>query len=58
MNIYENAKLDHSIKLDFDKSWYLLGKVGTGKTHNAYAYYLETNRKIEEKNRKRGEVYF
>jgi len=45
----KNAKLDHSIKLDFDKSWYLLGKVGTGKTHNAYAYYLETNRKIEEK---------
>jgi len=48
MNIYENAKLDHSIKLDFDKSWYLLGKVGTGKTHNAYAYYLETNKKTKE----------
>ena len=48
MNIYENAKLDTLIKLDFNESWYLSGGIGTGKTHNAYAYYLETNKKTKE----------
>ena len=43
MKIYKNAKLDKSIKLDWDKSFYLWGKVGIGKTHNAYALVIETN---------------
>lgn len=44
MKVYKNAKLDNSIKLNWDKSWYLWGKVGRGKTHNAYALAISTNK--------------
>lgn len=49
MRIYQNAKLDKSIPIDWEKSFYLSGGVGTGKTHNVYAFMLETNRKTQEK---------
>ena len=44
MKIYKNAKLDESIKLNWNKSFYLWGAVGIGKTHNAYALVVKTNK--------------
>lgn len=48
MRIYKNVKLDKSIAIDWNKSWYLYGEVGRGKTHNAYAVVKETNNFLRE----------
>jgi len=45
---YKDAKLDSSIPLNWDISWYLWGEVGIGKTHNAFAFIIATNKKLRE----------
>lgn len=51
MNIpdrFKNAQIDDSIRLEFDKSWYLWGKPGRGKTYFIYALLLRREEKIKK----------
>ena len=45
---FKNAKIDNSIRLESNKSWYLWGKPGRGKTHFIYALMLRRNDEIEK----------
>ena len=44
---YKDAEVEKSIKLDYNKSWYLSGEPGVGKTHLAYALKRKALPKIE-----------
>lgn len=60
MNIpdrFKNATLDSSIRLESDKSWYLSGKPGRGKTGYIYALILERRREIEKIREKENNLY-
>ncbi len=45
-NRYINATLDTSIKIDLNKSWYLHGVPGTGKTYFIWAYRIDRHNKL------------
>ncbi len=51
MNIperFKNATIDNSIQLESDKSWYLWGKPGRGKTGYIYALILDRRKQIQK----------
>ena len=48
MKIYKDAIVNLGM-VDFAKSWYLWGKVGVGKTHNAYGYVQLNNDVLRHK---------
>lgn len=44
---YLNAQIDESVKLDLNKSWYVSGVAGSGKTYFSWAIYLRSLQHIE-----------
>lgn len=45
---YLNAKLDKSIKLNLNESWYLHGLPGTGKTYFIWAYRIDSHKQFKK----------
>ena len=45
-NRYKQAKIDSSIKIDLNNSWYLWGVPGTGKTYFTWAYRIDRHNKL------------
>lgn len=57
-NRYINAKIDPSIKLDFNESWYLYGVPGTGKTYFIWAYRIDRHNKLKSEEEKKPNMIF